>query len=151
MTSILIGEIHHLKQGFSYTQEIPLMGFKGELDQFLVVLTDLFQYTGVGKDHNSYVAFLKLQELRQELNTLYDIRKIKTVSLHQRSKEGEAFWLALSTIDIIMKNLITFLEKEKTSLLTHYSTETFAEIEKTMKHCANELNRIKHILQELYA
>src|SRR3989338_8687085 len=99
MTSILISELHNLKTAFAYTTEIPLMGFKGQYDQFLKVITDIMQHIGIGHDEDTYVAFLKLQELRQELITLFHIRKIQSVQINTKTEKGIFFWAIIQNLD----------------------------------------------------
>ena len=143
-------ETAHLHQAFTYTSEISLMGFKGELDQMIELITKLYEPLGIGTDLDSYTAYLKLQELRQELLTLHEIRKIKTISLTQKSKDGEEFWFAFQHISNYMKSLITFTEKEKVKLAIALGEQKLYTSQQALKHCANELNRIKHLLQGVY-
>ena len=143
-------ESNSLQQVFLYTREIPLMGFKGQFDDMLKLISKMYEQVGIGKDVASYTAYLKLHELQEEIRILHELHKLQTISLTTPDPKAKVFWLSFQHISGYMKSIITSLEKEKVTIAMALGEEHFNDSQQMLKHCANELNRIRHLLQSVY-
>ena len=146
-----IPELKSLEKAFQYNKAIPLMGFKGQLDQLITIITSLFEKIGIGNDMPSYTAFLKLQEIREELMVYHDVHKISLLSLTHKDPKLVEFWDVFQHIDQHMRGIIGGIEKESVNLAMTYGKENYHHAQKTLKYCANQLNRVKQQLQVLYS
>lgn len=140
-----------LKGAFHFTHEIPLMGFKGQFDVLLNLILQLYSYTGIGKDHAAHMAFLKLQELKEEVRVLYELHEVQSIPLSKNSGPGKTFFFVFQNIDKYMKDIIEGFEKEHVVLAMSMGEDQFKKSLQFLKHATNELHRLKLLLKELYA